>query len=132
MNLLERPRIMNFWDYIGFFFWGYVFFAYLMFLFAIVGDIFRDSELSGWMKAVWMLFLIFVPFLTALVYLVARQPGMGDRRVPAARPVRAHTASSPTDEIAKAQALLDSGAITRTEFDGLKERAMAGFQTRAV
>ena len=109
---------MTFWDFVGFFFWGYIFFAYLMFLVTIVGHIFGDSELSGWMKAVWMFFLIFVPIITALVYLVARTPGIGDRQAAATRPVRSADSRSPSDEIAKAQALLDSGAISPTEFDG--------------
>jgi len=49
-------------------------------LLTIIGDLFRDHQLSGWWKAVWILFLIFIPFVTALVYLIARGKGMADRR----------------------------------------------------
>jgi Phospholipase_D-nuclease N-terminal len=124
---------MNFWDFVVWIFWVYVFFAYLMVLFSIIGDIFRDKELNGFLKAVWILFLVFVPFLTALVYLIARGRGMAERSYASAERARAETDSyirtgastpSPADEIAKAQALLNSGSITQTEFDGLKARAL--------
>ena len=67
---------MDLWSWIAWLFWVFVFFAYLMVLFSIIGDLFRDSELSGWLKAIWIIFLIFVPFLTALIYLIARGNGM--------------------------------------------------------
>src|SRR6478735_11649719 len=74
----RRPRpsrklvsMGGFWDFIAWMFWIFVFVAYLMVVFSIIGDLFRDDKLSGWLKAVWILFLIFVPFLTALVYLIA-------------------------------------------------------------
>ena len=124
---------MDFWEFIWFILWCYIFFAYLMFLFAIIADIFRDRELNGWLKAVWMFFLIFVPFLTALIYLIARGRGMTDRQYSAAQYARAQSedyirsvaSSSPAEEISKAKALLDSGAISQQEFEGLKSRAMA-------
>jgi hypothetical protein len=126
---------MNFWDFIGYLFWTYLLFMYLMILFGILGDIFRDKELGGFMKAVWILLLVLVPFLTALVYVIARGDGMGARQAEAMQRSRSQTddyirtvastgPASPSDEIAKAQSLLDSGAITRTEFDGLKARAL--------
>jgi type VI protein secretion system component VasK len=124
---------MNFWDFVVWIFWVYVFFAYLMVLFSIVGDLFRDKSLNGFFKAVWILFLVFVPFVTALVYLIARGRGMSERSSAAASKARQETDSyirtvastaSPSDEIAKAKALLDSGSITQTEFDGLKARAL--------
>ena len=58
------------------FFWILAFFAYLMALISVVGDLFRDHELTGWPSALWILLLIFVPVLTVLVYLIARRPGM--------------------------------------------------------
>lgn len=127
---------MNFWDFVSFFFWTYVFITYLIVLFSIIGDLFRDDKLNGWLKAVWIIFLIFVPFLTALVYLIARGRGMSERRLSSAAQARSETdsyirsvaSSSPTDEIAKAKALLDSGAISQAEFDGLKARALPGSQ----
>jgi uncharacterized membrane protein len=123
----------NFWDVIWLFFWSFAFIAYLFALFAIVGDLFRDHKLNGWWKALWIVFLIFVPFLTALVYLIARGPGMAERSQKEARQVQKATdtyirhvaASSPADEIAKAKALLDNGTITPEEFAHLKARALA-------
>ncbi|WP_203581450.1 SHOCT domain-containing protein [Microbacterium hibisci] len=126
----------GFWDFILWFFWIFVFVAYLMVLFSIIGDIFRDHELNGWLKAVWILFLIFVPFLTALVYLIARGNSMQKRSIEQAQELRAaqdayirQTAgtggASAADDIAKAKSLLDSGAITQAEFDALKAKALA-------
>ena len=101
-------------------------------LFTIITDLFRDHELSGWWKAVWILFLVFVPFLAALVYLVARGNGMRERTIRAQTEAKKHfddyvraVAGSPADEIAKAKELLDSGAIDADEFAGLKAKALA-------
>ncbi|WP_431220608.1 SHOCT domain-containing protein [Leifsonia xyli] len=124
----------NFWSVIWLFFWSFAFVAYLFALFAIISDLFRDHKLNGWWKAVWIIFLIFVPFLTALVYLIARGPGMAERNQREARQyqtatdeyIRQVAGSSPADEIAKAKALLDSGAITPDEFAHLKAHALAG------
>jgi len=130
---------MNFWnsfgDVIWWFLWAFVFIAYLMVLFAIIGDLFRDHKLSGWWKAVWIIFLIFVPFLTALIYLIARGRGMAERSQREAKQYQAATdayirqtagsAASPSDEIAKAKALLDAGTISQQEYDQLKTKALA-------
>jgi ABC-type multidrug transport system fused ATPase/permease subunit len=125
---------MNFWDFVSFFFWSFVFIAYLMVLFSIIGDIFRDHELNGWMKALWIIFLVFVPFLTALVYLIGRGSGMARRQAEQMSQSRQDTdayirsvaTGSPTEEIAKAKSLLDSGAISSGEYEALKARAMGG------
>jgi hypothetical protein len=126
---------MDLWSWVAWFFWVFVFVAYLMVLFSILGDLFRDSTLSGWWKAIWIIFLIFVPFLTALVYLIARGNGMQKRAIAQAQDMRAQQdayiratagSSSATDEIANAKSLLDSGAITQAEFDSLKAKALAG------
>jgi hypothetical protein len=122
----------NFWDVIWLFFWGFAFIAYLMALFSIVADLFRDHTLNGWWKAVWIIFLIFAPFLTALVYVIARGRGMAERSQRDAHQARAATdnyirdvaGSSPSDEIAKAKALLDSGTISTEEYNHLKSRAL--------
>ncbi|MGW9631823.1 PLDc N-terminal domain-containing protein [Agromyces sp. NPDC055520] len=124
----------SFWDLIWWFLWAFAFIAYLFALFAIIGDLFRDHKLNGWWKAVWVIFLIFVPFLTALVYLIARGKGMAERSQKEYSQAQAATdayirqtagTSSPSDEIAKAKALLDSGSITQQEFDLLKAKALA-------
>ena len=72
--------LSNIWDFIWMFFTIFVFFAWLMALFSIIGDLFRDRALSGIAKAIWLLFLIFIPFLTAIVYLIARGGGMAEPR----------------------------------------------------
>jgi hypothetical protein len=125
---------MSFWDIVWFIFITWVFVAYLMVLFSIIGDIFRDRELSGVWKAVWMIALIFLPFLTAVVYLISRGRSMAERSMQAAaihrqqqdeyiRDVAGRT--SPTDQITQARALLDSGAISQPEYEALKTKALA-------
>nr|WP_274636025.1 SHOCT domain-containing protein [Microbacterium bovistercoris] len=124
----------SFWDIIWWFFWAFVFISYLFALFAIIGDLFRDRKLNGWWKALWIIFLIFVPFLTALVYLIARGNGMAERSAGQAKAAQAAAddyiksvaGASPSDEIAKAKALLDSGTITADEYAKIKARALAG------
>ena len=127
MNIWE-----SFWQVIWLFFWGFAFIAYLMALFAVIADLFRDRSLNGWWKAVWALFLIFVPFLTALVYLIARGRGMAERSQKDAEDARAATndyirqaaGSSRADEIAKAKSLLDQGTITPQEYEELKAHSL--------
>lgn len=130
---------MNFWEIVGLFFWSFCFVAYLFALFAIIGDLFRDRELNGWLKAIWIIFLIFVPFLTALIYLIARGNGMAQRSMRESRQMQQATdtyirqvaGSSPADEIAKAKTLLDSGTITPAEFAAIKARALGTEGTTA-
>ncbi|MFV0319522.1 MAG: SHOCT domain-containing protein [Microbacterium sp.] len=123
----------SFWDLIWWFLSAFIFVAYIFALFAIISDLFRDRKLNGWFKALWILFLIFVPFLTVLVYLIARGRGMGERSAQVAQQqqqaadayIKQVAGTSPADEIAKAQSLLDSGAISQVEFDRLKARALS-------
>jgi ABC-type multidrug transport system fused ATPase/permease subunit len=128
----------NFWQIIWLFFWGFVLVAYLMTLFSIIADIFRDHTLNGWWKALWILFLVFLPFLTALVYVIARGRGMAERSQRDARQAQQATddyirgvagsggggGASAADEIAKAKSLLDAGTISAEEFAHLKARAL--------
>jgi hypothetical protein len=123
---------MSFWDIIWFIIVSFAFVAYLMILFNIVTDLFRDSSVSGGMKALWMLGLVFFPFLIAVVYLIVRGKGMAQRQSQAVQNVRAAqddyirsvAAASPAEEIARAQQLLDAGTITQAEFATLKAKAM--------
>jgi ABC-type multidrug transport system fused ATPase/permease subunit len=125
----------SFWDFFWLLVWTFFFVFYLMVLFQIVGDLFRDKDLSGWWKALWVIFLIIFPFLAALIYLIARGKGMAERHAVAAQSAQAATdqyiksvasqGSSPADQIASAKSLLDSGAITQQEFDQLKQKALA-------
>ncbi|WP_347345292.1 SHOCT domain-containing protein [Microbacterium sp.] len=122
----------SFWDLIWWFLWAFIFVAYLMTLFSIIGDIFRDRSLSGFAKAVWFIFLIFVPILTALVYLIARGGGMAERDAETVRRyksaqddyIKSVAGTSPADQIAQAKSLLDSGAISQAEYDQLKAKAL--------
>lgn len=124
---------MSFWDVVWFIFISFAFVAYLMVMFSILTDLFRDPDTSGWAKAVWVITLIFLPLLTSLVYLIARGRGMTERSMKSAEAMKrqqdayirqAAGKASPVDEIAKAQAMLDSGAITQAEYDTLKAKAL--------
>ena len=124
---------MSFWDVVWFIFISFAFVAYLMVMFSILTDLFRDPDTSGWAKAVWVITLIFLPLLTSLVYLIARGRGMTERSLKSAEAMKRQqdayireTAgkASPVDQIAKAQAMLDSGAITQAEYDTLKAKAL--------
>jgi hypothetical protein len=137
MRIIDAVEYQGFWgsfgDLIWWFLWAFVFFTYLMALFSVIGDLFRDHELSGWWKAVWIVFLIFVPFLTLLIYLIARGKGMSERAQAQAKEYKAAqddyiksvAGASPSEEIAKAKSLLDSGAITADEFDSIKAKALS-------
>jgi hypothetical protein len=125
---------MGFWDFFWLLIWTFVFVMYLMVLFQIIGDLFRDRELGGLAKALWIIGLIVAPFLVALIYLIARGRGMAERQAGAVRQAQAETdqyiksvasTTSPADQIASAKALLDSGSITPAEFDQLKSKALA-------
>jgi hypothetical protein len=125
---------MSFLDIIWFIIVWSVFVAYLMFLFRIIGDLFRDPENSGMTKALWMIALVLVPFLTAFVYLVTRGGGMAQRAAEDAASRQdqqaayirsvAGTDRSATAQITQAKQLLDSGAITPAEYDRLKTAAL--------
>ena len=126
---------MSFWDIIWFIVVSFAFIAYLMVMFTIIADLFRDQSVSGFAKAVWIICLIFVPFLTSFVYLIARGSGMAARSYGSAQAHEQATAayvrevaasSSPADEIAKAKTLLDSGAISEQEFSALKSQVLGG------
>ena len=125
---------MTFWDFFWLMLWGFFFVAYLMVLFQIIVDIFRDPSLGGWARAGWLIALLFFPPLTALIYLIARGRSMGEREMDRVRESRAATdeyirsvarPADPAGQIANAKSLLDSGAITQAEFDQLKAKALA-------
>ncbi|GAA2145013.1 MULTISPECIES: SHOCT domain-containing protein [Arthrobacter] len=128
MNFFE-----NFWSIFWWLFCVYAIFAFLWALFMVIGDLFRDHELSGWWKAVWIVFLAFVPFLSLLVYMIARGKGMTERSMAQARKsqeatdayIRQVAAASPSEEIAKAKALMDAGTISAAEFERIKSKVVA-------
>jgi len=122
------------WDFLWHFLIIFAWIAYLLVLFQILIDLFsRDHTTSGWVKAVWVFFLIVFPWLTAVIYLIARGQGMAARAREAAVAAKKDTddyikqaaGRSPAQEIADAKALLESGAISQTEFDALKAKALA-------
>lgn len=137
MNVLSVVEYQGFWGSFGDLIWWFlsifVLFAYIMAVFSVISDLFRDHTLNGWWKAVWVVFLIFVPFLTVLIYLIARGRGMSERSAAQAKQfkdaqdayIKQVAGSTPTDEIARAKELLDAGSITEAEFQQLKARALS-------
>jgi len=122
------------WEFFLHFLVIFAWIAYLLVLFQILTDLFwRDHKTSGWIKAVWVVFLIVVPWLTALVYLIARGQGMSERAREAAQQAKEKTddyirqaaGRSPAEEIAHAKELLDAGTINATEYESLKTKALS-------
>ena len=107
--------------------------AWFWILITVIGDLFRDHQISGWGKALWVLFLIVVPFLGTLVYLIVRGEGMRERAVKEQADmrkqmdayVRETAGSSPADELHKLSELKDKGAISDAEFDRAKAKLLA-------
>ena len=127
----DYPFLDVLWTMLIFFLWVIWFWI----LITVFADLFRRHDISGWSKALWMIFVIFLPFLGVLVYLGVNSKGMAERNVKDIKQSQAQTdeyirtvASSggPAAEIEKAKALLDSGAISQQEFDALKQKALAG------
>ena len=134
MIVAEVSFIDIFWSMLWFFF----LFIWIVILFHILTDLFRDHSLSGGAKTLWVLFLVFLPFLAVFVYVIARGKGMAERS--AARQQQAQDqfegyvrsvattgdgAATPADQIAQAKQLLDAGTIDQAEFDRLKAKALA-------
>lgn len=122
----------NFWDLILLLLSTFVMVAYLLILFQIVTDLFRDHELSGVVKVIWLIGLIVVPGLTAILYIITRGTGMAKRQRANFERAKADTdayirnvaGKSPAEQIADAKALLDAGTINQDEFIRLKEKAL--------
>lgn len=112
----------------------FLFVIWIWILVAIIGDLFRDRKLSGVVKAVWVFFLVFIPFLSALIYLIVRGEGMRDRTIEAQADAKrhfdeyvreqAHT-GSPADELHKLQELREKGALSDAEFEAAKAKLLA-------
>jgi len=113
----------------------FLFFAWFMCLFWVLGDIFRSRDLGGGAKTLWVIFVIIIPWLGILLYLIIRGHGMQDRQLEQAQAMQAAqanyiksvatTSGSATSEIADAKVQLDSGTITQAEFDQIKAKALA-------
>ncbi len=126
---------MTFWDVIASIFWFMILFTWVWLLITIFGDIFRDHELSGWGKALWTLFLVFVPWLGALAYLIVRGRSMNERALAQAqrneqafgqyvRETAGASATSTADELGKLADLRDRGTISVAEFELAKAKLL--------
>ena len=102
-------------------------------LISVFSDLFRRQDTSGWAKAAWIVFVILLPYVGVLVYLIVEHEGIAERNTQRAQAaqqqfdqyVRSASASDPSEQIAKAKGLLDSGAITQAEYDQIKAKALA-------
>ena len=106
--------------------------AFFMIFFQVVGDLFRRDDTSGFGKVVWILFLIFLPFLGIFIYLITNQQGMRERQLESMKKSQQQfdsyvqtVAGGSADQIAKAKELLDAGTISQAEFDQIKAKALA-------
>ena len=124
----DYPFLDVLWTMIIFFAWV----AWIWIAITIFGDIFRRHDISGWGKAAWIVFVIVVPFLGVLVYLIAQHEGMRERSVKQAETQKAafdeyvrDAAGGSAAEIAKAKELLDAGTITQADFDAIKAKALS-------
>jgi Phospholipase_D-nuclease N-terminal/Short C-terminal domain len=111
----------------------FLLFAWIWILISIIGDLFRDHELSGVAKAAWVFFLVFLPFLGVLLYLIVRGNGMRDRTIKAQAEAKQHFDSyvreqahtTPADELHKLNELKEKGALSAEEFDKAKAKLLA-------
>lgn len=126
----------SFADWIWLTLWIFALIVLIWIIFSIIGDLFRDHQTSGWIKALWIICLVIFPWLTALIYLIARGRGMSERSMKAAAEMKQHqdeyikqvagsSGGSAAEQIKHAKDLLDSGAISQAEFDQLKSKALA-------
>jgi hypothetical protein len=129
----DYPFMDVLWTIIIFFAW----ICWIWMMIVILTDVFRRRDIGGWAKAGWCVLLIVVPFVGALIYLIANHDGMAERSSKEAQAAQHEfdtyvrsvaTDGGPAAEIEKAKGLLDSGAITQSEFDALKAKALAGAQ----
>jgi uncharacterized membrane protein YcjF (UPF0283 family) len=125
----DYPFLDVFWTILIFFAWV----AWIWIVITVFVDLFRRHDISGWGKAAWVVFVIVLPFLGVLIYLIAQHDGMRERSVKEAQTQQAEfdkyvrdAAGGSATEIAKAKELLDQGAITQAEFDAIKAKALGG------
>jgi len=111
----------------------FLFIVWIWILFTIITDLFRNHEMSGWAKAAWLILLVFIPYITALVYLVVYHNDMRERQMQAASEakhaaddyIRAAAQTSPADELHKLHELVEKGALTQEEYDKAKAKLLA-------
>jgi hypothetical protein len=124
----DYPFMDVLWSMIIFFFWV----IWIWIVITVLIDVFRRHDISGWAKAAWVIFVVILPWLGVLVYLIVEHDGMRERSVKQAQTQKQafdeyvrDAAGGAAAEIAKAKELLDSGAITQAEFEALKAKALA-------
>jgi hypothetical protein len=111
----------------------FLFVVWIWILFTIITDLFRNHEMSGWLKAVWIVLLVFIPYLTALIYLIVYGSDMRERQLRAQAEakheadhyIRAAAHTSPADELHKLHDLVEKGALTEAEYDRAKQKLLA-------
>ena len=132
MLATDYPFLDLMWTMVIFFVW----ILWFWLLFTVFADVFRRHDISGWGKAAWLIFTILLPFLGVFVYLITQNTGMTERNLERARAQKeqfddyvrqtaGESGSGATAEIERAKSLLDSGAITQSEFDAIKQKALA-------
>ena len=118
MLAADYPLLDVFWSILIFFVWV----SWFMLLFHVIGDVFRRRDIGGGSKTLWLICLLFVPFLGVFVYLIANNAGIAERN---SQQIAAVQSAGTVGEIEKAKALLDSGTINQAEFDAIKAKAIA-------
>ena len=131
MLAADYPFLDVMWTMLIFFIW----ILWFWLLFTVFADVFRRHDISGWAKAAWLIFTILLPFLGVFVYLITQNTGMTERNLERARAQKeqfddyvrqtAGDGGGAAAEIERAKSLLDSGAITQSEFDAIKQKALA-------
>jgi len=132
MLAADYPFLDLMWTMLIFFIW----ILWFWLLFTVFADVFRRHDISGWAKAAWLIFTILLPFLGVFVYLITQNTGMTERNLERARAQKAQfddyvrqtageSSGGATAEIERAKSLLDSGAINQSEFDAIKQKALA-------
>jgi Short C-terminal domain/Phospholipase_D-nuclease N-terminal len=126
----DYPFLDVFWTILIFFVWV----AWFMLLFRVIGDVFRRHDIGGGAKVLWLIFVILVPFLGVFIYLIAESKGMAERSMKDVEAQQQATdayiqsvagSGGAAAEIDKAKQLLDSGAISQAEFEAIKQKALA-------
>jgi hypothetical protein len=110
----------------------FLFVVWIWILFTIITDLFRNHDMSGWLKGVWIIFLIFIPYITALIYLIVYGSDMRERTLRAQAEakhaaddyIRAAAHTSPADELHKLHELVEKGALTEAEYDKAKAKLL--------
>ncbi|MCX5195117.1 SHOCT domain-containing protein [Streptomyces sp. NBC_00249] len=128
----DYPVLGAFWTVMWIFLWV----MWLFLLFRIIIDLFRDHEMNGWLKAAWLLFLLLIPFLGVLVYVIARGKNMGKREIKHAqeqqeafnsyvRDAAGSSGKSTADELARLSELKAKGDLSEAEFQQAKQKLLA-------